>query len=203
MKSGVKLALVGASSFLSAVGCDKHRDEPPQQVAIPEPTPPPPAPPAAADPAPAHEPTPAAPTRVGVAKGVPDGVVVDGWLAGGQCNIEVISEPVTNAPLAIKSGLHSKVIGWALDPTGATVPDTVHVRFLSPATGDYYGTAAIRVVRDDVNSTRPVGKTAKSGFELAFDTDQLPVGSYAVTTVMVFGDKTYICDNGRKVKRVL
>jgi hypothetical protein len=200
-KTSLSLAFAGIS-LLSLVACDKQRDEPPAQVALPEPTPPPAA--STAEPAAAvPSPVPTAPVRVGVAKGSPGGFVVDGWVAGGQCNIESVGQPSNGSkPMILKNGVHTSVIGWALDPEGKTIPDAVHIRFLSKE-GDYYGTVAKRLVRDDVNSTHPVqSKTVQSGIEMEFDTDQLPLGNYTVTMVMLFGDKAYICDNGRKVTRV-
>jgi hypothetical protein len=139
--------------------------------------------------------------RLTVAQGAPDGVVVDRWVAGGKCNIETINEPAGATNIVVKSGVPMKVSGWALDPKGTKTPDAVHVRFLSPAAGDYFGTVTNRFSRDDVNTQYHMETGSKSGFSLDFSSDLLPAGSYSVTLVMLFGEKAYVCDNGRKVTR--
>jgi len=178
MKRSVTNSLFSALLVLSVTGCDKHRDDPP-----PAPTEAPAPPPA-------------------ITKGPPAGIVTDRWVAGGRCNIETINQPTGSAAVTIKSGTPVKVAGWALDPKGANLPDALNVRFLSSAGGEYYGTVTNHVFRPDVNAKNHVEpKDAKSGFELDFDSDLLPAGTYAVTLVMQFGEKAYICDNGRKIIR--
>jgi hypothetical protein len=200
MKSTRVGSFLGMVAVAGVYGCDKHRDEPPaqaQEPAAPAPTPaPPPAAPASASAA-AEAPAPV------VAKKPPEGVVPDRWVAGGRCNIENINGPAQpNAPFVVKSGTHVKVTGWALDAKGSKLPDAVHVRFSSPTEGDYYGTVTNRLIRDDVNRDYHVQpKDVKSGFELEFEADQLPPGSYSAILVIAVGDKTYVCDNGRKVTR--
>jgi hypothetical protein len=53
-----------------------------------------------------------------------------------------------------------------------------------------------------VNTTFGAQAGVRSGYEVEFDSEQLPEGVYALTTVMQFRGTTYICDNGRKVTRV-
>src|SRR5262249_15202369 len=158
-----------------AAGCDRHRDDPPPPAELPAPTPPPaesaPPPPTASAP-------PVAPPRVGVAKGAPDGVVADHWTAGGQCNIESINQAATGRPITRKAETPPRSVVWARDPKGTKVPVAVPVRFFSSTTGDFYGPASKRFVRDDVNAKFSVEpKTATSGFEMEFDSDQLPAGT--------------------------
>jgi hypothetical protein len=185
--------VVALGLVLSMFGCDRRRDEPqPVQAPLPAPTPPPVASAAA---------VPAAPVRLTVAKGPPDGVVVDGWVAGGRCNIETINEPAGKANLTVKPGVPMKVSGWALDPKGTKIPDALHVRFLSPTAGDYFGTVSNRFARDDVNKQNHAEAGSTSGFSLDFDSNLLPPGTYTVTLIMLFGEKAYVCDNGRKVIR--
>jgi len=150
-------------------------------------------------------PEPALAARVGLQRGAPPAVTPSAWKAGGKCNIEALDGAAFDGPpLVLKKGAHARIAGWALDPEGTVTPDVVHLRFSSPTAGEFYGTASKRSVRDDVNRTYPVRAkaSAESGFELAFGTDELPAGSYALTTVMQIGSEVFICDNGRKVTRV-
>jgi hypothetical protein len=204
MNSNRALARAAAIFLLAVSGCDKQKDEAPAQAVLPEPTPPPVAS-AAPSPVPTPTPEPVVPPRVGLAKEVPPGVIEGGWEAGGKCNVEAVDATVFRAqPATLKGGAHALLAGWALDPKGTTAPDAVSFRFSSPKAGQFYGVASRRFVREDVNKSNPVEAkaTAESGFEFAFDTDQLPEGTYSVTTVMQVGDKFYICDNGRKVTRL-
>ena len=188
--------------LLFVAACDRQKGEP---LPVVRPEPPRPAV-LAAGPLPAASSALAAPpahSGTGIAKAVPPGIVEGVWEAGGKCNLEGIDgSAFAGKPLGLKGGLRAKITGWALDSQGAGAPDSVHLRFSSPDSGEYYCTAAERTVRDDVNSVHHVrSKTALSGFEATLDSDQLPEGTYGVTTVMRFGERTLICDNGRKVKR--
>jgi hypothetical protein len=177
------MTLCATSWFHSVTACDPSRDEPPPRKSAP-----------AAD---------AIPVRPGVAKGPPAGVVSDSWIADGKCNLEAVNGVLVGSEPAILRGSAQMVVsGWALDPTGKTPPDAVHVRFSSPIAGDYYGTASKRLIREDVNTTFGAQAGVRSGYEVEFDSEQLPEGVYALTTVMQFRGTTYICDNGRKVTRV-
>lgn len=125
------------------------------------------------------------------------------WIAGGKCNLEYMDGvKLEGTAVSLKSGVRATVSGWALEPAGRLAPDSVLVRFSSPTAGEYYGAASRRLARADVNTAHGLGpNAAQSGFELAFDSDQLPEGAYRLTTVMLIGDKTYVCDNGRSVTR--
>jgi hypothetical protein len=187
-----RLVCAGSGFILFLAGAACERKEPPRE-ASPKAL----APPAASSAAP--------PARIGLQKSAPPGVTPDAWKAGGKCNIEAVDGVVFDGkPLALKNGTHATLTGWALDPEGTAAPDVVHVRLSSPAAGEFYGSPTRRFVREDVNQSNPVQAkpSAQSGFELSFDADQLPEGSYAVTTVMQIGREVYVCDNGRKVTRL-
>jgi hypothetical protein len=204
MNSNRSRVCASAMFLLAISGCDKDKDVPPAQATNPEPSPPPVAS-AAPSPVPTPTPEPAVPARVGLAKDLPPGATEGALEPGGKCNLEVLDGMVLREqPATLKGGAHALLAGWALDAAGTVAPDAVSLRFSSPKAGPFYGVASRRLVRDDVNQTNPVvaRATAESGFEFAFDADQLPEGTYTVTIVMKVGDKFYICDNGRKVTRV-
>jgi hypothetical protein len=199
MNSNRSLLCASAILLLAISGCDKQKDVPPAQA---EPSPPPAA---SAAPSPTPTPEPAVPARVGLAKDLPPGVTEGAWEPGGKCNLEVLDGVVLSGqPATLKGGAHALLAGWALDAAGTVAPDAVSLRFSSPKAGPFYGVASRRLVRDDVNQTNPViaRATAESGFEFAFDADQLPEGTYSVTIVMKVADKFFTCDNGRKLTRV-
>jgi hypothetical protein len=177
-----------------ALSCDPSRDDPPPKR---QPCPP------LTHASESNAPAPSA-ARDGVTKGAPPQVAVGSWIPGGKCNLEYLDGVKLEADaVPLRSGVRATISGWALEPAGKVAPDQVFVRFSSPAAGEYYGAASRRLVRDDVNATLGLGANAvQSGFELAFEADQLPEGAYRLTTVMLLAGKTYVCDNGRAVNRV-
>jgi len=182
----------------SSLGCDrKKNDAPAERVAPPVEAPRIPAPSAPA-------PTANAPAKPAVTKTVPSGVVVDGWIAGGKCNLEYINGTLAQAaPVPVRVGTPLKIVGWGYDAVGKKLADAVHVRFASTGGGSYYGTAGTGIARDDVKKTQNLdAKSVASGFELNADLGDLAPGEYALTLLIRSGEKTYICDNGRKLQVV-
>lgn len=181
--------------------CDPSRDEPPPKAPACKPAP-------ACPPCQAGAPLGAgsandAPSRAGVTKGAPTGIAVEHWIAGGLCNLERLGNTVLGSePVRLGASVRTSLTGWALDPAGKLSPELVYVRFSSPSAGDYYGAATKRLVRDDVTASYDVtDRSTRSGFEVEFDSGQLPEGTYLLTTVMQAGGKSYVCDNGRKLTR--
>jgi hypothetical protein len=194
-----RATVIGILACLAcSLGCDrKKNDAPAERVAPPVEAPRIPGPTTPAS-------TATAPAKPAITKTVPSGVVVDGWIAGGKCNLEYINGTIAQAaPIPVKVGTPLKIVGWGYDGAGKKLADAVHVRFASTAGGSYYGTAGTGIPRDDVKKTQNLdAKSVASGFELNADLGELAPGEYSLTLLLRSGEKTYICDNGRKLQVV-
>ena len=194
-----RTTLIGLIACLPcSFGCDrKKNDAPAERVAPPAEAPRLPVPPAPV-------PTPAAPAKPAVTKTLPPGIVFGQWIAGGKCNLEYINDTLAQAaPIQVKVGTPLKMMGWGYDAVGKKLADAVHVRFASTSGSSYYGTAGTGLPREDVKKTQNLdAKSLASGFELRAELGELVPGEYQLTVLLRSGDKTYICDNGRKLQVV-
>jgi hypothetical protein len=176
------------------LGCDKRKEAPPEAVTPQLPIP------QSAGPVATPAPTPAPPPRPAVSRVVPTGIVLNNYIAGGHCNLEYINGHPVNQTVPVKIGTNVRVAGWAFDKAGKKLPEAVHLRFDSKKEGVFYVTAATGIVREDVSKDLNLGASLGStGFEASFDSGPLPAGDFALTLLIKSGDKTYICDNGRKI----
>jgi hypothetical protein len=185
-----------AGLALPVVGCDRKPENPPADL-----TPPPPRPTAAATvAASAAAPEASAAPELPVSVKLPAGIVADQWTVTTSCTIDAINGPsMGTKPVALKAGNNVRISGWAYDSAGKKLPDAVHVRFASPS-GTYYALTTLGGKRDDVQKAEHLpADLTNSGFELNFDAALLAAGDYSLILLIRSGEKTYLCDNGRKI----
>jgi len=137
-----------------------------------------------------------------VANPLPLGVHSNKWVAGGNCNIEMINGKVMgNIVYDISKNSQLKLAGWAMDNEKTRLPKSTIIRFTNSNNIHYYARAQSGLIRDDVRKYfNLTDRVKRSGFELITNTSDLPKGEYKLTVIELFADATIlICNNGRKI----
>lgn len=132
----------------------------------------------------------------------PSGVVPGQWVASRQCNIEAIGDAhELNKPVLVKANGPLTLRGWAYVDDSKKPADSVAVRFVAASGSEYYGVAKSGIPRDDVQKARKLDPAAvNTGFELSAPASELTPGEYSMQLILRATDKTYICDNGRRIR---
>lgn len=141
------------------------------------------------------------PASVNIAAPDFSGISVGEMVVGGKCNIEFINDiQMSENVHELAKGISLKLKGWAMDDQKERLPAQVIVRFTDLRNKHFYAPVQIGLARDDVRFYFKLSdRVSASGFELKLETNDFPLGEYALTLLMRFDDKTYICDNGRKI----
>lgn len=128
------------------------------------------------------------------------GIVTGEMAAGGICNIEFINDvPFNNSIYDLKNRTF-RLVGWAMDEQKERLPEKVVLRLTNSKNKLYYAIAKIGLVRSDVKEHFKLSdRILKAGFDLNVDTHNLPSDVYSLILLLRFEDRTYLCDNGRKV----
>lgn len=123
------------------------------------------------------------------------------WRIGAKCNIEFINgESMGDVSHLISKDETLVLTGWALDDVNERLPKSVWVRFTGDEGREYFGPTQFGLHRADVQTYFDLtdGLVA-SGFRLFVFAQDLPLGEYALTLILVFPDNVYACDNGRRI----
>jgi hypothetical protein len=183
-----------------ALACNRKEESAPAPVQEPPPAPSPTATEPAAT-AQVSAPGPVAELPV-ISATPPPGVVPGQWVTSRQCNIEAIDDAHELTQLVpVKAAAPLTLRGWAYVDASKKPPDSIAVRFAAASGSEYYAVTKSGIARDDVQKAKKLDPAAVgTGFEMSAPASQLSPGEYSMQLILRATDKTYICDNGRRIR---
>lgn len=192
--------------FAACLSCSLacNRKEENAQAAAQSPPPSPPPSPTVTEPIATAQPSAPAPAvdPQSISATPPPGVVPGQWVTSRQCNIEAIDDAHDVSKLVpVKAGAPLTVHGWAYVDESKKPAESIAVRFANTSGSEYYALTKSGIARDDVQKANKLGPTAvATGFELSAPASGLTPGEYSMQVILRATDRTYICDNGRRIR---